>query len=178
MRRRPNARRKEHMAFYIRNTKLKQRCVVFLWRNDSVKIIWMICWLATGRREPLMLHTWLGYWYPGFWVFLQSCFGLFQLKTSDALPEPPAPPTKSSSRHSLAPSRSSATSAAEEQPHVGNYRLLKTIGKGNFAKVKLARHTLTGREVRTQRRVLNPKRSAVMSVTREWQRGRHSQTAN
>uniref|UniRef100_A0A8C6TWU3 non-specific serine/threonine protein kinase n=1 Tax=Neogobius melanostomus TaxID=47308 RepID=A0A8C6TWU3_9GOBI len=29
-----------------------------------------------------------------------------------------------------------------------NYRLLKTIGKGNFAKVKLARHILTGREVR------------------------------
>uniref|UniRef100_A0A8C2FZI9 non-specific serine/threonine protein kinase n=1 Tax=Cyprinus carpio TaxID=7962 RepID=A0A8C2FZI9_CYPCA len=29
----------------------------------------------------------------------------------------------------------------------GNYRLLKTIGKGNFAKVKLARHVLTGREV-------------------------------
>uniref|UniRef100_A0A672G7N0 non-specific serine/threonine protein kinase n=1 Tax=Salarias fasciatus TaxID=181472 RepID=A0A672G7N0_SALFA len=27
------------------------------------------------------------------------------------------------------------------------YRLLKTIGKGNFAKVKLARHVLTGREV-------------------------------
>ncbi|KAJ7991080.1 hypothetical protein DPEC_G00293530 [Dallia pectoralis] len=38
-------------------------------------------------------------------------------------------------------------SAADEQPHVGNYRLLKTIGKGNFAKVKLARHILTGREV-------------------------------
>ncbi|XP_041703757.1 MAP/microtubule affinity-regulating kinase 3 isoform X2 [Coregonus clupeaformis] len=36
---------------------------------------------------------------------------------------------------------------ADEQPHVGNYRLLKTIGKGNFAKVKLARHILTGREV-------------------------------
>lgn len=35
-----------------------------------------------------------------------------------------------------------------ESPHVGNYRLLKTIGKGNFAKVKLARHVLTGREVR------------------------------
>uniref|UniRef100_A0AAY5EW13 non-specific serine/threonine protein kinase n=1 Tax=Electrophorus electricus TaxID=8005 RepID=A0AAY5EW13_ELEEL len=32
-------------------------------------------------------------------------------------------------------------------PHVGNYRLLKTIGKGNFAKVKLARHIPTGREV-------------------------------
>uniref|UniRef100_A0A8C7SE83 non-specific serine/threonine protein kinase n=1 Tax=Oncorhynchus mykiss TaxID=8022 RepID=A0A8C7SE83_ONCMY len=39
-------------------------------------------------------------------------------------------------------------SGADEQPHVGNYRLLKTIGKGNFAKVKLARHILTGREVR------------------------------
>uniref|UniRef100_A0A7N8XEI5 MAP/microtubule affinity-regulating kinase 3 n=1 Tax=Mastacembelus armatus TaxID=205130 RepID=A0A7N8XEI5_9TELE len=35
----------------------------------------------------------------------------------------------------------------DESPHVGNYRLLKTIGKGNFAKVKLARHILTGREV-------------------------------
>ncbi|XP_040399652.1 serine/threonine-protein kinase MARK2 isoform X4 [Cygnus olor] len=42
--------------------------------------------------------------------------------------------------------RGSAPSA-EEQPHVGNYRLLKTIGKGNFAKVKLARHVLTGKEV-------------------------------
>uniref|UniRef100_A0A8P4K893 MAP/microtubule affinity-regulating kinase 3 n=1 Tax=Dicentrarchus labrax TaxID=13489 RepID=A0A8P4K893_DICLA len=50
-------------------------------------------------------------------------------------------------RHSLPPCRSSVTSATDEQPHVGNYRLLKTIGKGNFAKVKLARHTLTGREV-------------------------------
>ncbi|XP_045904342.1 serine/threonine-protein kinase MARK1-like isoform X2 [Micropterus dolomieu] len=67
-----------------------------------------------------------------------------QPKTSDGLPEPPAPPTKSSSHHSLPPCRSSAT---DEQPHVGNYRLMKTIGKGNFAKVKLARHTLTGREV-------------------------------
>uniref|UniRef100_A0A7N8XVN3 non-specific serine/threonine protein kinase n=1 Tax=Mastacembelus armatus TaxID=205130 RepID=A0A7N8XVN3_9TELE len=52
----------------------------------------------------------------------------------------------------LQPCRSSMTSIADEQPHVGNYRLLKTIGKGNFAKVKLARHTLTGREVRTQSR--------------------------
>ncbi|XP_054849392.1 serine/threonine-protein kinase MARK2 isoform X7 [Eublepharis macularius] len=42
--------------------------------------------------------------------------------------------------------RTTATSA-DEQPHIGNYRLLKTIGKGNFAKVKLARHVLTGKEV-------------------------------
>ncbi|XP_038834646.1 serine/threonine-protein kinase MARK1-like isoform X2 [Salvelinus namaycush] len=61
--------------------------------------------------------------------------------------EPPAPPAKSGSRHSLPRCRNSVASTTEEQPHIGNYRLLKTIGKGNFAKVKLARHILTGREV-------------------------------
>uniref|UniRef100_A0A3P9PXP2 non-specific serine/threonine protein kinase n=1 Tax=Poecilia reticulata TaxID=8081 RepID=A0A3P9PXP2_POERE len=64
----------------------------------------------------------------------------------DGFVEPPAPPTKSASRHSLPRCRNSFTST-DEQPHIGNYRLLKTIGKGNFAKVKLARHILTGREV-------------------------------
>jgi len=34
-----------------------------------------------------------------------------------------------------------------EEPHIGKYRLLKTIGKGNFAKVKLAKHLPTGKEV-------------------------------
>ncbi|XP_041941418.1 MAP/microtubule affinity-regulating kinase 3a isoform X3 [Alosa sapidissima] len=55
----------------------------------------------------------------------------------------------SRSARSSGRSRSSGSgSVAEDQPpHVGNYRLLKTIGKGNFAKVKLARHILTGREV-------------------------------
>lgn len=43
--------------------------------------------------------------------------------------------------------RNSFATTADEQPHIGNYRLLKTIGKGNFAKVKLARHVLTGKEV-------------------------------
>ncbi|KAI1896918.1 hypothetical protein AGOR_G00099820 [Albula goreensis] len=61
--------------------------------------------------------------------------------------EPPAPPSKSASRQSLPRCRNSVASASDEHPHVGNYRLLKTIGKGNFAKVKLARHVLTGREV-------------------------------
>uniref|UniRef100_A0A8C2ZY72 non-specific serine/threonine protein kinase n=1 Tax=Cyclopterus lumpus TaxID=8103 RepID=A0A8C2ZY72_CYCLU len=65
----------------------------------------------------------------------------------DGFVEPPVPPTKSASRHSLPRCRNSFTST-EELPHIGNYRLLKTIGKGNFAKVKLARHVLTGREVR------------------------------
>ncbi|CDQ63666.1 unnamed protein product [Oncorhynchus mykiss] len=43
--------------------------------------------------------------------------------------------------------RNSVATTPDEQPHIGNYRLLKTIGKGNFAKVKLARHVLTGKEV-------------------------------
>ncbi|XP_069750318.1 serine/threonine-protein kinase MARK2 isoform X3 [Narcine bancroftii] len=51
---------------------------------------------------------------------------------------------KPSGRPSMPRCRSSI---AEDTPHIGNYRLLKTIGKGNFAKVKLARHVLTGKEV-------------------------------
>ncbi|XP_074078809.1 serine/threonine-protein kinase MARK1 isoform X5 [Macrotis lagotis] len=65
----------------------------------------------------------------------------------DGYTEPHIQPTKSSSRQNIPRCRNSLTSATDEQPHIGNYRLLKTIGKGNFAKVKLARHILTGREV-------------------------------
>ncbi|XP_045672815.1 serine/threonine-protein kinase MARK1 isoform X1 [Phyllostomus hastatus] len=65
----------------------------------------------------------------------------------DGHPEPHVQPPKSSSRQNFPRCRNSVTSAADEQPHIGNYRLQKTIGKGNFAKVKLARHVLTGREV-------------------------------
>ncbi|KAJ3588759.1 hypothetical protein NHX12_009613 [Muraenolepis orangiensis] len=55
--------------------------------------------------------------------------------------------TSLSSRSLGARCRNSIASCSDEQPHIGNYRLLKTIGKGNFAKVKLARHILTGKEV-------------------------------
>ncbi|XP_074846036.1 serine/threonine-protein kinase MARK1 isoform X5 [Carettochelys insculpta] len=65
----------------------------------------------------------------------------------DGYTEPHVQPTKSSSRQNIPRCRNSVTSTNEEHPHIGNYRLLKTIGKGNFAKVKLARHVLTGREV-------------------------------
>ncbi|XP_032955631.1 serine/threonine-protein kinase MARK1 isoform X3 [Rhinolophus ferrumequinum] len=65
----------------------------------------------------------------------------------DGYTEPHIPSTKSSSRQNIPRCRNSITSATDEQPHIGNYRLQKTIGKGNFAKVKLARHVLTGREV-------------------------------
>jgi MAP/microtubule affinity-regulating kinase len=40
-----------------------------------------------------------------------------------------------------------ARSRANEEPHIGRYKLLKTIGKGNFAKVKLARNIPTGIDV-------------------------------
>ncbi|XP_077195989.1 serine/threonine-protein kinase MARK1 isoform X5 [Paroedura picta] len=65
----------------------------------------------------------------------------------DGYTEPHVQPTKSSSRQNIPRCRNSITSANDDHPHIGNYRLLKTIGKGNFAKVKLARHVLTGREV-------------------------------
>ncbi|CAL9687148.1 unnamed protein product [Knipowitschia caucasica] len=54
---------------------------------------------------------------------------------------------KGSESHSSRSRTGLRSRSDDPQPHVGNYRLLKTIGKGNFAKVKLARHILTGREV-------------------------------
>uniref|UniRef100_A0A3P8WTL8 non-specific serine/threonine protein kinase n=1 Tax=Cynoglossus semilaevis TaxID=244447 RepID=A0A3P8WTL8_CYNSE len=55
--------------------------------------------------------------------------------------------TSQSSRSLGARCRNSIASCSDEQPHIGFYRLLKTIGKGNFAKVKLARHMVTEMEV-------------------------------
>lgn len=63
--------------------------------------------------------------------------------------------TNVSSRSLGARCRNSMASCSDELPHIGNYRLLKTIGKGNFAKVKLARHILTGKEVREKGLILN-----------------------
>ncbi|XP_034523098.1 serine/threonine-protein kinase MARK1 isoform X3 [Ailuropoda melanoleuca] len=76
-----------------------------------------------------------------------SLRSLHEHTSVDGYTEPHIQPTKSSSRQNIPRCRNSITSATDEQPHIGNYRLQKTIGKGNFAKVKLARHVLTGREV-------------------------------
>ncbi|XP_043190685.1 MAP/microtubule affinity-regulating kinase 3-like isoform X9 [Amphibalanus amphitrite] len=43
--------------------------------------------------------------------------------------------------------RESSRTRPDSEPHIGKYQLLKTIGKGNFAKVKLAKHLPTGEEV-------------------------------
>ncbi|XP_010170026.1 serine/threonine-protein kinase MARK1-like, partial [Antrostomus carolinensis] len=78
---------------------------------------------------------------------LGDCQIYWQHTSVDGYTEPHVQPIKSSSRQNIPRCRNSITSTNEEHPHIGNYRLLKTIGKGNFAKVKLARHVLTGREV-------------------------------
>uniref|UniRef100_A0A0N5BS84 Serine/threonine-protein kinase par-1 n=1 Tax=Strongyloides papillosus TaxID=174720 RepID=A0A0N5BS84_STREA len=52
----------------------------------------------------------------------------------------------SSSRHHGS-SSSRRNAPRSDDPHIGKYKLLKTIGKGNFAKVKLAKHMPTGQEV-------------------------------
>ncbi|XP_053211324.1 MAP/microtubule affinity-regulating kinase 3-like isoform X2 [Panonychus citri] len=55
-----------------------------------------------------------------------------------------------------------------ENHHIGRFRLLKTIGKGNFAKVKLARHLPTGIEVAIKiidKTLLNP--SSLQKLFRE-----------
>ncbi|XP_078592170.1 MAP/microtubule affinity-regulating kinase 3-like isoform X17 [Branchiostoma floridae x Branchiostoma japonicum] len=65
-------------------------------------------------------------------------------------------------------SRQLHRSRNEEHPHIGKYRLLKTIGKGNFAKVKLARHVPTGKEVAIKiidKTQLNP--SSLQKLFRE-----------
>ncbi|GLG96658.1 Serine/threonine-protein kinase PLK4 [Gryllus bimaculatus] len=76
-----------------------------------------------------------------------------------AQPPPPPPPPVPHHREvpwlRTAPGGESASSAGRvssrsrtsDEPHIGKYKLLKTIGKGNFAKVKLAKHVPTGKEV-------------------------------
>nr|CAD7593174.1 unnamed protein product [Timema genevievae] len=49
---------------------------------------------------------------------------------------------------------SSSRSRTSDEPHIGKYKLLKTIGKGNFAKVKLAKHMPTGKELFREVRIM------------------------
>ncbi|XP_065199671.1 MAP/microtubule affinity-regulating kinase 3 isoform X3 [Planococcus citri] len=68
------------------------------------------------------------------------------------------------SRFRFQPSRNRSS----DEPHIGKYKLLKTIGKGNFAKVKLAKHVPTGKEVAIKiidKTQLNP--SSLQKLFRE-----------
>ena len=53
----------------------------------------------------------------------------------------------SSHRSGISSSRVQGRSRTADDLHIGKYKLIKTIGKGNFAKVKLAKHIPTGIEV-------------------------------
>ncbi|KAF4525634.1 hypothetical protein B566_EDAN001234 [Ephemera danica] len=69
---------------------------------------------------------------------------------------------------SSAPRVASSRSRTSDEPHIGKYKLLKTIGKGNFAKVKLAKHVPTGKEVAIKiidKTQLNP--SSLQKLFRE-----------
>ncbi|XP_077283678.1 MAP/microtubule affinity-regulating kinase 3-like isoform X5 [Arctopsyche grandis] len=81
-----------------------------------------------------------------------------QSTTVKTPPKRPPPPQQKSASESSAQgggtgtgtggaTRASGRSRTTEEPHIGKYKLLKTIGKGNFAKVKLAKHVPTGKEV-------------------------------
>ncbi|VDM18046.1 unnamed protein product [Hydatigera taeniaeformis] len=62
---------------------------------------------------------------------------------------------KRSASDGTAPAIAASTGAApppakrawRDQPHVGKYKLIRTLGSGNFAKVKLAQHITTKKEV-------------------------------
>ncbi|XP_068729201.1 MAP/microtubule affinity-regulating kinase 3-like isoform X2 [Montipora capricornis] len=78
------------------------------------------------------------------------------------------PDGHSSSSASSRTPRNRASTSNQEEVHIGKYRLIKTIGKGNFAKVKLAKHVPTGKEVAIKiidKTQLNP--SSLQKLFRE-----------
>ncbi|BFZ07602.1 hypothetical protein BsWGS_10646 [Bradybaena similaris] len=84
-------------------------------------------------------------------------------RTKEGTDENSAIPASSSSTR-----LQSSRTRANDEPHIGKYRLIKTIGKGNFAKVKLAKHVPTGREVAIKiidKTQLNP--SSLQKLFRE-----------
>uniref|UniRef100_A0A915AGQ6 MAP/microtubule affinity-regulating kinase 3 n=1 Tax=Parascaris univalens TaxID=6257 RepID=A0A915AGQ6_PARUN len=96
------------------------------------------------------------------------------------MPHHGAHPSSSSSHHTsgasshgghrsgISSSRVQGRSRTADDPHIGKYKLLKTIGKGNFAKVKLAKHIPTGIEVAIKiidKTALNP--SSLHKLFRE-----------
>ncbi|CAI4224758.1 unnamed protein product [Auanema sp. JU1783] len=116
----------------------------------------------TTNQEPKMSHA----------TGVQTSSG----SSSRSHHQPGGNSSGSTSHHSshLRPSSTMGSSSRSggrrpvEDPHVGKYKLLKTIGKGNFAKVKLAKHTITGQEVAIKiidKTALNP--SSLQKLFRE-----------
>ncbi|KAF6773710.1 hypothetical protein AHF37_06092 [Paragonimus kellicotti] len=45
----------------------------------------------------------------------------------------------------------------KDQPNIGKYKLIRTLGRGNFAKVKLAEHVSTGQQVAVKLTKVEPR---------------------
>ncbi|CAH8482626.1 unnamed protein product [Schistosoma turkestanicum] len=76
--------------------------------------------------------------------------GVGSMATAALAPVAARPPSRSDQQHNgniQEPSRPLRWRVIDDQPHVGKYRFIRTIGKGNFAKVKLASHVITGQQV-------------------------------
>ncbi|CAH8525095.1 unnamed protein product [Schistosoma rodhaini] len=72
------------------------------------------------------------------------------MATAALAPVAARPPSRSDQQHNgniQEPNRPLRWRVIDDQPHVGKYRFIRTIGKGNFAKVKLASHVITGQQV-------------------------------
>ncbi|XP_078349205.1 MAP/microtubule affinity-regulating kinase 3-like isoform X2 [Oculina patagonica] len=88
--------------------------------------------------------------------------------TADAESRRKMVPDGHSSTSSSSRTRNRTSTSNAEEVHIGKYRLIKTIGKGNFAKVKLAKHVPTGKEVAIKiidKTQLNP--SSLQKLFRE-----------
>eukprot|EP00128_Syssomonas_multiformis_P011563 Colp12_sorted_trinity150504_noHs@36419 len=71
-----------------------------------------------------------------------------KLENGDGSSSPSGEGTPKTRRQSATPDMGKPPSSPSKKVQtIGNYRLEKTIGKGNFAKVKLAKHILTGQPV-------------------------------
>ncbi|CAL8077395.1 unnamed protein product [Calicophoron daubneyi] len=73
-------------------------------------------------------------------------YHLNHLKTDMSSSKPSTNGT-TSGPNKLSTTNSGSRPLWKERPHVGRYSLIRTIGKGNFAKVKLAQHLTTGMQV-------------------------------
>ncbi|KAG5450855.1 MAP/microtubule affinity-regulating kinase 3 [Clonorchis sinensis] len=83
-------------------------------------------------------------------LFIVANSGAPSMATAALAPVAPRPPSRSDQQHNGEISESNRPlrwRCIDDQPHVGKYKFIRTIGKGNFAKVKLASHVITGKEV-------------------------------
>ncbi|VDP76508.1 unnamed protein product [Echinostoma caproni] len=86
-------------------------------------------------------------------LLVSACAGLRSMATATLAPVAARPPSRSDQQQHNGGDLSETNNkplrwrCIDDQPHVGKYKFIRTIGKGNFAKVKLASHVITGKEV-------------------------------